>query len=187
MRTEILIAAPLLVALSSAAASSAKIFKYYFRVTDINMPPSMDSSMDAVARDLLTRELASRPDFTDEAAGAEEIKRRGLKGYKVSLTIDRLAQEMKPPRPGGRLKQLTMDVKLTVLGVLLPGEKLAFSGDGAATIEAEVAERRMLEEAASMTKEALAAALKQAVDQALAKLGAPKAAPMNESRRRKRR
>jgi len=75
-----------------------------------------------------------------------------------------------------------ISVRLEVLGVTLPGEKLAFNGEGEASGEIEASERRLEGEARALEKELLKAAVKQAVDVAMMKLSVPVAAPRNESR-----
>ena len=50
-------------------------------------------------------------------------------------------------------------------------------------VEAEVVERRMADEAAALTRDALVQAVKLAVDQAVRKLALPRAKPLDESRR----
>jgi hypothetical protein len=71
-----------------------------------------------------------------------------------------------------------------VLGTVIPGDKIAFSGEGEGGAEAAVPERRIDEETTAMLKDAIAAAVGQAIDQAVLKLTMPKAAPLNESRRK---
>jgi hypothetical protein len=72
-----------------------------------------------------------------------------------------------------------------VFGTTIPEAKLAFGGDGEATVEAEIVERRKAEEAATLTREVLVQAVHQAVDQAVGKLGDRASQPFNESKRRK--
>jgi hypothetical protein len=176
---------PLPITGANAAPKSAK---YYFRVVDVK---SEDQSIVAMAKELLEKELGGRPEFTPDVAAADdealvgELKRRKLQGFSVTLRLDRVKKEVKPPKPGGRLKQLAVDVKLSVFGTTLPGEKLAFSGEGEAVVEGEVIERRMEEEAATLVKDVMAQALKQAVDQAVMKLSLPKSKPVNESKRKR--
>jgi hypothetical protein len=79
---------------------------------------------------------------------------------------------MRPPKPGGRLKQLAINVRLTVFGTTLAEEKLAFSGEGEAGLESEVSDKRVEAETTSLTKDAIKDAVKQAVDQAVVKLSA---------------
>ena len=123
-----------------AAAAPARP-KYYFHVRDVNAVAAADAPTLAVAREVLHQELARRPEFTpdvgevgDEAALVAELKRRKLQGFNVSMKLEDLKSEPRPPRPGGRLKQLAVGVKLSVFGATIPGAKLAFGGDGEATV-----------------------------------------------------
>jgi len=140
------------------------------------------------AADALKAELASRPEWAsdiggaaagqDRAALAAELTRRNLRGFDVTVRIESFKQEMKDPRPGGRLKQLAVNIKLVIIGGTIPDGKLAFEGNGASGVEAEVSEKRMAADSANASKAALKSAVKQAVDEAVVKLGAsPGAAP----------
>src|SRR4051794_10485777 len=126
----------------SAATRPAKRPRYYFKIVEVNVGKLNDPGLEESARELLGKELAARPEFTaDVQAGSdealeEELKRRKLRGFLVSLRIDELAKDLKPPRPGGRLKQLAVGTRLSVFGTTFPGEKLAFGGDGEAVVEA---------------------------------------------------
>jgi hypothetical protein len=166
--------------------------KYYFNISEINIGKFGDSKTVDEARELLKTELESRPEFTSDLGGASdteaiigEIKRRGLRGFRVSLRLDKLSKELKEPKPGGRLKQLAVELKLSVFGTTLPGEKLAFSGEGNAIVEAEIVEKRLEEEAVPLVHDVMAQAIKQAVDQAVMKLSMPVSAPMNETKRKR--
>jgi hypothetical protein len=168
--------------------------KYYFKITEVNVGDHGDSSVAAMARELLEKELASRPEFTQDLGGVtgdeaelEELQKRALLGFRVSLRLDQLDKDLVAPRPGGRLKQLAVQVKLSVFGTTFPGEKLAFGGDGEALLEAEVVESRLEKEEVPLVRDAMTQALKQAVDQTVAKLSLPHAAPLNESKRKKKR
>ncbi len=165
--------------------------RYYFVVGEVKGAPDTDESTKVAARTTLIADLAGRGEFTadlgnaaTEGAVVDELKRRKLRGFSVTLRIDELAKALKPPRPGGRLKQLAVRIKVSVFGSTLPGAKLAFSGEGEASIEAEVIEKRMDQEAAVAVQDVLVQAVKQAVDQAVAKLSAPRAMPMNETKSR---
>lgn len=192
-RVSIIAAAVLCLGAGAAlAAGPAKGSKYYFKIHEINTRIYKDSDLEQMARDLLEKELGSRAEFTSDLGGASddtavmgELKQRGLRGFKVSLKLDRLDKGLKDPRPGGRLKQLAVDLKVSVFGTTLPGEKMAFAGEGEAAAALEVVEKRADEESPPLIKEVMEQALKQAVDQAVMKLSMPKSAPMNESKRRK--
>jgi hypothetical protein len=196
------LALPLVVPWSSRAADAkesrpepgSKKPKYYFKIVEVNTGNHGDQSLAKIARELLEKELQSRAEFTsdlggasDDAAELAELKRRGLKAFRVSLRVDKLNKDLRDPKPGGRRKQLQVDLKLSVFGTTYPGEKLSFSGEGEAAVEAEVIEEKVEQEGLTLTKEVMPPALKQAVDQAVAKLGLPRAAPMNESKRKRKR
>lgn len=175
------------------AKRGKKKAKYYFNLGEVTAESDIDTSTKDQAREALEAALAERPEFTsdlgdpvDGVALAEALERRKLQGFNVNLKIASFSKEDLPPKPGGRLPQLAVGIKLSVFGTTIPEAKLAFGGDGEAVVQAEVVESRMDKEVASLTKDAVAAAVKQAVDDAVAKLGRPVSAPMNESQRRRR-
>ncbi len=178
---------------ADAALAAEKTAKYYFKIVEVNVSKSGDSSLGKVAGDFLEKELAEREGFTadlgsvkDDAGVMAELKKRNLKGFRISLRLEKISKEMRPPKPGGRLKQMTVDLKVSVFGTTLPGDKLAFSGEGEAAMEAEVIEAKIDQESASMVKDVMGQAVKQAVDQAVMKLSVPKSEPHNEKARKKR-
>ncbi len=168
----------------ASAAASKRGAKYHFKITEVRAAPGVAARLRAetkeIAREVLAKELADRPQFTAEPA------RAGARAYDVSLQIEELTEELKAPRPGGRLKQLAVDVRVTVFGTTLPDAKLAFSGEGQAGVEAEIIERRREEEGAGLAKDALGQAVRQAVDEAVAKLSRPVSQPANEGKRKRR-
>jgi hypothetical protein len=185
--------APLAAVRAQGAAGSRKNPKYYFKILEINVGKYEEPGLVDSARELLEKELGARPEFTSELGEASddqalfaELKRRQLRGFRVSLRLDQLEKKLVPPRPGGRLKQLAVAAKLSVFGTTFPGEKLAFAGEGEGLVEAEVVESRLAAETPALIKDVLAQAVKQAVDQAVTKLSLPRAAPLNESKRKRR-
>jgi len=171
--------------IAAAATVQAAEPKYYFQIKEVTAAPDVDAAVRAAAVETLKAELASRPEWAsdikaggDQAALGEELNKRKLRGFDVTLRIENFKQEMKDPRPGGRLKQLAVNVKLVVIGATIPDAKFAFEGNGEASVEAEVAEKRMAADSANASKAAMKSAVKQAVDEAVVKLGAkPAAAP----------
>jgi hypothetical protein len=130
-----------------------------------------------LAKELLAAEISARSEFTQDLGGAEgeaaaaaEMKKRGLRGFQVNLRIATFKQEMRPPAPGRRDKQMAIQVKLGVYGTTYPGGKLNFTGDGEASLMGEFAERRMESDVENLRKTALASALKQAVSTAVTKM-----------------
>ncbi|HEY7376004.1 MAG TPA: hypothetical protein VIF57_27840 [Polyangia bacterium] len=170
--------------LSIAAAVPARAAepKFYFHIKEVTAAPDVDASVKARAAEALKAELASRSEWASDlgpaAAGqdptalAAELARRKLRGFEVTVRIDSFKQEMKEPRPGGRMKQLAVNVKLTIIGATIPDAKFAFEGNGESGVEAEVSESRMAKDSAMASSAALKSAIKQAVEEANTKLGA---------------
>ncbi len=169
------LATPLLAGPSPAAAAGGSTSpKYYFRVSDIHV---QDHKIIPMAKELLKKEVASRPEFTMDLGNANsedseiaEMQKRGMKGFQVSMRITSLKKEIKPPAPGHRDQQMAIDVKLAVFGHTIPGNKIMFTGDGEASLLGEFSERLKDKEEESFTRRALESAIKQAVSTAVAKL-----------------
>lgn len=147
--------------------------KYYFKIANIE---SQDKKAIPLARELLEKEIATRPEFTmdlgaqSEDAQIAEIRKQGMRGFLVSLRITSLKTEIKPPAPGKRDQQLSIEVKLGVFGHTLPGNKLLFNGDGEASLMGEFSERLKDKEEERFKRIALASAIKQSISTAVAKL-----------------
>jgi hypothetical protein len=168
--------------MSIAAAVPARAAepKFYFQIKEVTAAADVDASVKTSAAEALKAELASRPEWASDigAAGqdptalAAELTKRKLRGFEVTVRIDNFKQEMKEPRPGGRLKQLGVNVKLTIIGATIPDAKFAFEGNGESGVEAEVSENRLAADRARASSAALKSAIKQAVEEANTKLGA---------------
>jgi hypothetical protein len=181
-------------ALPAAAAP-----KFFFQMQEVKAGPEVAATLKAYAGQAVKDELAKRPEWEsdigaagqgarpgqDRSALVAELKKRNLRGFDVTVRIESFKQELKDPRPGGRLKQLAVDVRLTVFGTTIPDAKLSFSGSGQSGIEAEVADKTMDKDRDEAGKDAIKDAIKQAVDQAVLKLSIGKSQPMNEAHRRK--
>jgi hypothetical protein len=198
MKTWLYLTASLATVATALPAGAAEP-KYYFQTQDVKAGPEVDAPLKAFAAEALKADLAARPEWAsdigpagtatrpgeDRSALAAELKKRNLRGFDVVVRIETFKKEMKDPKPGGRLKRLAMELKVSVVGTTIPEAKLAFNGTGEAAIEAEVAEARLAADTANVGKEVMKDAIKQAVDQAVLKLSMPKSAPMNESKRKK--
>ncbi len=148
--------------------------KYYFRVSNIK---AQDNKIIPLAKELLEKEVSTRPEFTmdlgdakSEEAQIAELQKQGMKGFQVSMQIVSLKKDIKPPAPGKRDQQMSIDVKLGIFGHTIPGNKLLFTGDGDASLTAEFSERLKDKEEERFMRTALASAIKQAVSTAVAKL-----------------
>ena len=116
----------LLVATTVAAEAPARAAepKFYFQIKEVTAAPDVDPAVKALAADALKAELAARPEWAsdigptaaapgaDRSALAAELTKRKLRGFDVTVRIENFKQEMKDPRPGGRLKQLAVNVQL---------------------------------------------------------------------------
>ena len=188
------------VALAPVAAHAAAP-KFFFQIQDVKAGPEVDAALKAYAGEALKAELASRPEWasdvgpageaarpgTDRSALVAELKKRSLRGFDVTARIESFKKELKDPKPGGRLKQLAVDVRLTVFGTTIPDAKLAFSGEGESGTEADVSEKHLAADSESAAKDLMKDAIKQAVDQAVLKLSSSgKAGPSGPARHHKR-
>jgi hypothetical protein len=169
---------------AAAPTADASEPKYFFQIKEVTTGPDVDAAVKTAAADALKAELASRPEWasdvqaSDQPALATELAKRKLRGFEVTVRIENFKQEMKDPRPGGRLKQVAVNVKLVIIGATIPDAKMAFEGNGESTVEAEVSEKRVAVDSERASKAALKSAVKQAVEEAVIKLGAkPAAAP----------
>jgi hypothetical protein len=167
------LAAPSLTRAEPARGSSNSP-KYYFRVSNIK---AQDNKIIPLAKELLEKEVSTRPEFTmdlgdarSEEAQIAELQKQGMKGFQVSMQIVSLKKDIKPPAPGKRDQQMSVDVKLGIFGHTIPGNKLLFTGDGDASLTAEFSERLKDKEEERFVRTALASAIKQAVSTAVAKL-----------------
>lgn len=191
-----LMAAITAVATVPAATALGASPKYYFQIQEVKAGPEVDAALKAYAAEALKAELASRPEWAsdigqsarpgeDRSGLVAELKKRNLRGFDVTVRFDDFKQELKDPKPGGKLKQLAVNVRLSVFGTTIPEAKVAFGGTGEAGVESEVSERRMAADSASAGRDVVKDAIKQAVDQAVVKLAAPKSQPLTERRRKK--
>ncbi|HVR03174.1 MAG TPA: hypothetical protein VMT47_13645 [Polyangia bacterium] len=185
----------LAVGAGSVAEARGVAPKYYFRLGEVKAGPEVDLALRAYAGEAVKADLAARSEWAsdvgtasggaDTAALVAELKKRNLRGFSVVVRFEHLQKEAKEPSPGARHKRVALNVKLSVFGTTIPEEKLAFSGDGESSVEAEVSDKAMDTETQDLAKDAIKDAIKQAVDQAVLKLSIGQAGPMNESKRGK--
>lgn len=177
------------------AKPKAKTPKYYFKVVEVT--GDVDDETRRLGGELLAKELASRPEFVGElgevvAAApkpedlAPELRKRGLRGFEISLKFDALERKLQEPRPGSRLKQLAVSARLSIFGAEIPDKKIAFSGQGESMQIVEVVERKLDDETRALVVDVIADAVRQAVDQAVLKLALPRNTPLDERKGKRR-
>lgn len=166
----------LTIGLALPATATATAPKYFFQVREVKAGPEVGADLKSYAGEALKADLAGRPEWASDISAADpqalvaELAKRKLRGFEVTVRFEDLRREVRPPKPGGRLKQLAINVRLTVFGTTVAEEKLAFSGEGESGLESEVSDKRVEAETTSLTKDAIKDAVKQAVDQAVLKL-----------------
>lgn len=151
----------------------------------------------SMARENLIEALRKRSEVVLELEGVaadapaasytEELKRRKLKGYEVTLRLLKLDRTVKPPPPGRKFRVLEQSVKLTLVGTIYPGEPmLALGGDGESTVQIDVGAQISEHQERDVLADALKDAIGQAVTQALRKLEiGPMKPPKDPPRRKK--
>jgi len=148
--------------------------RYYFKISDVH---AQDRKIIPMAKELLQKDVESRPELTsepgeggDEASRLAALKKRGIDAYLVSMRITSVKTEIKPPAPGKSDQQMAVEVKLSIFGHTLPGNKVMFNGDGESSLLGDFSERLRDKEEERFTKTALEGAIKQAVSTGIEKL-----------------
>lgn len=167
--------------------------KYYFELNKVEADVPVDRGLQDYAVEALKEDLAARPGWvadlgvgTDRDAVVAALKSKKVSGFDLVIRFVKAKREVKPPAPGARVNQLSVSVGLAVLGTAMPGDKIAFSGEGDAGAEGTVPESRQDVEANAMFRDAIKSAIGQALDQAVMKLSLPRAKPLDESKHRRR-
>jgi len=192
LRAGLAAAAGVGIMLVASGAGQAAASKYYFELHKVETDVPVDPELRDYAGEALKSELARRPGWSGDLGVGNDrdqvvaaLKAKKVSGFDLVVRFVKLKREVKPPAPGSRLNQLAVSVGLAVLGTAIPGDKIAFSGEGDAGAEASLAENQMDAEATTMFKDAIKTAIGQALDQAMMKLSLPKSKPMNESKRKR--
>jgi hypothetical protein len=111
----------------------------------------------------------------DFVADLGEAKRRRLRAYAITVKITTFERSLAPNDKAGRGGQiLTITLEVSLLGTSIPGNLLALSVTGGATIKAETGNRVLPREEEAALDEALAQAMKAALDDAATKLRSKK-------------
>jgi hypothetical protein len=186
----VLVAGALAGAMLPASAQAAAP-KYFFQLREVKGGPEIDPALKEYAGEALKADLAGRPEWASDVQAPNpeallaELNKRKLRGFNVTVRFEEVKKEVKPPKPGSRFNQLAVNVRLTVFGTTVVEEKLAFSGDGEAGLQAEVSEKRVEQESMSLTRDAIKDAVKQAVDQAVLKLSIAQSGPHGARKKKK--
>jgi len=177
--------------------------KYFIRLRAIEIGDGLTAAgvgndgLKTMAKENLLAELGKRPEVVlklegvpDDAAPerfGDEIKRRKLKGYEVTLKVIKLDRQVLPPPAGRKFRLLEQSIKLSLVGTLYPGEPtLAIGGDGESTVQIEVGAQISENQDRDVLSDVVKDAVGQAVAQALRKLDlGPMKPPKDPPRRKK--
>jgi hypothetical protein len=165
---------------SLAAAPALADSKYYVVVRGVEEAAGVKTGIQPELQKLFTEELKKHPEFTlEKPAGlpddpeqlAEELKKRKLKAFEVTLRVLDVVRETKPPAPGKQYRVLVRGIKLNVFGDTIPEKVMALGGDGEAQVGTEIGRGTDEEkEGKSLLMDASKDAIKQAVDMTVTKL-----------------
>jgi hypothetical protein len=154
--------------------------KYYVVVRGVEEAEKAKSGMVDELQKLFVEEIKRHPEFTLEAppglptdpeAMANELKKRKLRAFELTLKVLDVVREVKPPPPGKQYRTLVRGIKLSVFGDTLPEKVMAIGGDGESQVGAEIGAHDDLEkEGKSLLVDASKEAIKQAVDMTVTKL-----------------
>jgi hypothetical protein len=178
-----------LLALSLAqgdAWAKAKGPRFYFELRGVQIPAGEKAELKEQAKASILAELRKHPEVVLELSKEElekQLRSRKLDGFGIVLRVVRSQHTLKPPPPGKVYRVLTLDVAVAIDAEKLPSGQLAMAGEGSAEVSTEV-KKLNEKERLQLRGEALAEAIKQAVERSLQKLQAP--APKAVRRKKKR-
>lgn len=157
--------------------------RYFIQVTEVEVAEGVTppAGLPEKARAVLLDLMAKRPgEFVTSLAGAPDpdadprafekwLERNKIKAFKVVLRV-RSWSRTTAPIDGKNDVLLTVRVDVSLLGASMPLTTLAMTGDGSATVAAEVSSKIPPRVEASITDDALRQALTRALDQAVHEL-----------------
>lgn len=172
--------------------------KYYFLLDDIILKNDAPELLDPLIRKQAKKFVAKHarlvselpegaPDPRAEPAKFEKfVKKSGIEPYGIRLEIISYEQEVEPnPRKSGNI--IKVAISMRVLGVTLSKSTFGFTGEGSATIKAEVGKRVRKRDIKFTNDDALVIAVGEAMDMAVKRLDKKRAEFKKKFRKKKRR
>jgi len=176
-----------LLAVATGATAHAKpATRYHFELAEVTLAPSAPAELSVKARSVFTDLTAARPEVVqtlenppdpakDATAYRKYLDARGVRAFALKVKIDQYDRALGPTKqPGKTGNVLTIHLNVTLVGSQIPGDALALAGSGGSTVMAEVGETLRPREEEMAMDDALKDALGHALDDAIAKLKAPK-------------
>jgi hypothetical protein len=155
------------VAAAPAAARRAPE-QFYVELRGVDAVDNAPAILSVKAKQMFADIVAKHGNFVGDIA---EARRRHLRAYAVTLKIGTFERSLAPnDKPGRGGQILTIAIEVSLIGTSIPGNVLSLSVSGGATIKAETGNRVLPREEEAAADEALAGALKAALDDAATKL-----------------
>jgi len=161
-------------------ARAEKAGKYYVVVRGVEEAEKAKSGIADELKRLFVEEIKRHPEFTlepppglpaDPEAMSNELKKRKLRAFELTLKVLDVVREVKPPPAGKQYRVLVRGIKLSVFGDTLPEKVMAIGGDGESQVGAEIAAHTDEEkEGRALLIDASKEAIQQAVDMTVNKL-----------------
>lgn len=164
--------------------------KYYVVVRGVEEAEKAKSGIVDDLKKLFVEEIKRHPELTldpppglptDPEAMSNELKKRKLRAFELTLKVLDVVREVKPPPAGKQYRVLVRGIKLSVFGDTIPEKVMAIGGDGESQVGAEIgAHDNEEKEGKSLLIDASKEAIKQAVDMTVTKLnlaGKPEKTP----------
>lgn len=185
----ILVFSVLLAVLALASTASAAPKKYHFKLAGVSAKPEVKAD---VAKEATPRveaqvkktfethpQLVAKLDGAPDPDAKAEAYRKFLKGkgvtgaYLVTVEITEASIELVPmdSKPGSQ--RLVVRVAVHLLGENIPGRTMGFTGDGSATIKAEVGKKVRDRDREANWDEAAKAAVDDAMQTVFKQLAVP--------------
>jgi hypothetical protein len=171
-------------------ARADKPGKYYVVVRGVEEADKAHSGIVDDLKRLFVEEIKRHPELTldpppglptDPEAMSNELKKRKLRAFELTLKVLDVVREVKPPPAGKQYRVLVRGIKLSVFGDTLPEKVMAIGGDGESQVGSEIGLHENEEkEGKSLLIDASKEAIKQAVDMTVTKLnlaGKPEKTP----------
>ena len=166
--------------LAPPVSAHEKAGRYFVRVRNVIEAPGVSSGFVEEAKQLFIEELKKHPAITldwpadlpeEPVALVQELRKRKLRAFEVSLKIQDAQKSIDPPPPGKQYRILTRGIKLSVFGDTLPDKVLAIGGDGESRVSTEIGKQADVEkEGKSLMTDCTKEAVRQAVEMTLNKL-----------------
>lgn len=184
------LAAVAVAALIVGTASAGKKKKnYVFDITAIKLTDDTPADIEKLLSKQLSRSIKANErliaaldeDAPDPSAEPEKfkkyLKRKNLEAFDVHvevLSYEHSLEKMPEPRTG---QMLTVRIQIRMYGITIPGNVLAFSGEGSATVKLELGKRLRKRDSDVANHDAIELAVEGAVVDSIKKLDRPKKKP----------